>query len=120
MKVLLCLMIYAISLSAQASGGFTKVGNVSTTAFTDPACPNQSTCYYQVTALDSAGFESAPAACSSTQLCVGGNIAVATMPSSGTHTVTLAWTASGTAGVTYNIYRHIGPLPAGGLGATVN
>lgn len=105
---------------AQASAGFTKIGNVSAFTFSDATCPNQSTCYYQVTALDSAGFESAAATCSSTQLCVGGNIAVATMPSSGTHTVTLAWLASGTTGVTYNVYRHIGPLSATAMSATVN
>jgi hypothetical protein len=122
MKSLLICAVFALGTisQAQAASGFTKVGNVTTLTYSDATCPNQSTCYYQVTALDASGFESAPAACASTQLCVGGNIAVAVMPSSGTHTVALAWLASGSTGVTYNVYRHIGPLPASGLGATVN
>jgi len=107
--------------NAQAATGFTKVGNVSTLAYTDATCPNQSTCYYQVTAVDANGFESGPAACAgSPQLCVGGNEAVAVMPSSGTHTVSLGWTASTSTGVTYNVYRHFRPLPASNLAATVN
>lgn len=106
--------------NGQASTGFTKVSNVSTTSFGDTTCPNQSTCYYQVTTLDAQGFESQPASCASTQLCVNGNIAAAIMPSSGTHSVSLLWNASPTTGVTYNIYRHIGPLAASNLSTTVN
>ncbi len=118
--LLVVCFILTCSLQAQAAAGFTKIGNVTTLTYSDATCPLQSTCYYQVTALDSTGFESAPAACASTQLCVGGNEAVAVMPSSGTHTVAIAWVASTTTGVTYNVYRHIGPLPASGMSATVN
>ncbi len=112
--------VLTCSLQAQAAAGFIKIGNVTTLTFSDTTCPLQSTCYYQVTAVDSSNFESIPAACTSTQLCVGGNEAVAVMPSSGTHTVSISWVASTTTGVTYNIYRHIGPLPASGMSATVN
>lgn len=114
------LFLAAGAANAQAGSGFTKLANVSTLTYTDSTCPNQSSCYYQVTTLDSAGFESQPAACASTQLCIGGNTAVVSMPSSGTHTVTLTWTASPSTGVTYNVYQHIGPLPASGLGGKVN
>ena len=120
-KYAILLLLAVTPCFSQAASGFTKIGNSTTTAFTDSTCTNQNTCYYQVTAVDAQGFESVPAPCGATQLCVGGNIAVAIMPSSGTHTVGLAWTASATTGVTgYNVYRHVGPLAAGSLTATVN
>jgi hypothetical protein len=109
--------------SAQASAGFTKIGTATTTTFSDSGtlgCPLQSTCYYQVTSVDANGFESSPAACAATQLCVSGNTAAAIMPSSGTHSVTVNWVASPTTGVTYNVYRHTGPLPGSGVSTTVN
>lgn len=121
---MLCMLLFvvcaALGAQAQAAAGFTKIGNVSTLSFTDTTCPNLSVCYYQVTALDSSGFESAPAACAATTLCLGGNIAVSLMPSSGIHTTALGWIASPSPSATYNVYRHIGPLPATGLTVVVN
>jgi hypothetical protein len=117
--LLLGLLLVPFS-AAQASPGFTKLANVSATTYTDSACPDLTTCFYQVTALDATGHESAGAACSSSALCLGGNQAVAMMPSSGTHTVTLNWAASTSTGVTYNVYVHVGPFPGSGLAATVN
>ena len=116
---LLALML-SVSAQAQASAGFTKIGNTSGLTFTDTSCQNLTTCFYQVTVLDAQGFESAPSTCAATVPCVGGNAAMAIMPSSGTHTVTLTWTASTTTGVTYNVYRHVGPIAASGLNAVVN
>lgn len=117
--VFLFLLVAGIS-SAQATAGFSKIGTSSTTNFNDTTCPNQSTCYYQVTAVDSILAESSPANCGTSSLCLGGNQVVAVMPSSGVHTVALTWTASTSSGVTYNIYRHIGPLPASNLNVVVN
>jgi hypothetical protein len=97
--------------SAQASGGFTLLANVPGTSYADPTCPNQSTCYYQVTAVNAQGQESVPSACRIAQLCLNGNQAIAIMPRTGTHTVNLTWLAGGSAGVTHNIYRRFGPLP---------
>lgn len=116
----LLLLLSALPVYAQASPGFSKIGNVSTLTYTDAGCADQTTCYYQITAVDAAGHESQPAACAINQLCFATNQLVAVMPSSGTHTVVLAWTASPTTGVTYNIYRAVGPLAAGGATATVN
>jgi len=116
----LCFALFSTALVAQAATGFTKIANTSGAAYTDGTCPNQSSCYYQVLAVDAQGFESVPSPCLATQLCVGGNIAVAIMPSSGTHTVALTWTASTTTGVTYNVYRHIGPLSGSNFAAVVN
>lgn len=121
--LLLLLLLVNIGVKAQASAGFTKIGTATTTSFSDSGpltCPLQTTCYYQVTSVDANGFESSPAACATTQLCVGGNTAAAVMPSSGTHSVSIVWVASVTASVTYNVYRHTGPLPASGLSTTVN
>lgn len=112
--------IAPVAVSAQAPTGFVKLANVTTLTYTDSTCPNQTTCYYVVTAVDSIGTESQSAICGTGQLCVNGNEAVAQMPSSGTHTVTLSWTASATGAVTYNVYSHIGPLPAQNFKAVVN
>lgn len=120
LRLAVAIMMLAIPLYAQAGAGFTKIGNATTTTFTDPSCPNLSTCFYQVTSVDSTGHESLPASCSSTALCLGGNQVIAQMPSSGTHVVTLSWTASTTAGVSYNIYQHIGPFPPTNATSTVN
>ena len=122
-RILLAIVVMLLSSAAgfaQAPAGFTKLANTSALTFTDAGCPNLTTCYYVVTAVDSAGFESLPAACATNQLCVNGNIAVAQMPSSGTHTVALTWNASTTTGVTYNAYVHIGPFAPSGIGAKVN
>jgi fibronectin type 3 domain-containing protein len=114
------LFLIATPLKAQAGAGFTKISNVSVLTYADTTCPDLSTCYYQVTALDAQGFESAPAPCSTTVLCQGGNMAVAVMPSSGTHTNTLTWVASTSTAITYNVSRHIGPLAPSNLNAVVN
>src|ERR1700691_506837 len=101
--IVVILLLSAVAAGAQAGAGFTKISNVSVLTYADTTCPDLSTCYYQVTALDSQGFESAPAPCSTTALCQGGNMAVAVMPSSGTHTNTLTWVASTSTAVTYNV-----------------
>jgi hypothetical protein len=119
-RVLLVILTFALIGLAQASNGFTKLANVTTTTYSDASCPNQSTCYYQVTSVDSTGHESSPASCGTTSLCFNGNQSVAIMPSSGVHSVVLTWTASTTTGVSYNVYQHIGPFPASGLNNTVN
>ena len=113
------LLFCATGALAQAPAGFTKLANVSAATYTDATCANQTTCYYVVTAVDATGHESPPSACGPAVLCFGGNQAVAVMPSSGTHTVLLTWTASPTAGVTYNVYEHTGPLTASNLNAVV-
>lgn len=118
--IALAFFFLAPALPAQIPAGFTKLANVSATTYTDATCPDLTTCYYIVTAVDSTGHESSGAGCSATALCLGGNQAVAQMPSSGTHTVALSWTASTTTGVTYNVYSHVGPFPASALNATVN
>jgi len=121
---ILLLSLLAATASAQAApAGFTKIASTAAgvVTYSDASCADQTTCYYYVTAVDPVtGHESPGAACSGTALCFGGNQAVAVMPSSGTHTVAVAWIASLTVGVTYNIYRAVGPLAGSGLSATVN
>lgn len=117
---ILFLTAYPMAARPQAPPGFTKLANVTTLSYTDTACTNQSTCYYVVTAVDSGGFESQPGACNLPQLCVGGTMAVAQMPSSGTHTVVIVWATSSTLTVSYNVYVHRGALPPTNITATVN
>lgn len=126
MKRLLFAVLLALGLSsaasAQAPAGYTKLNTalITATTFTDSGCPNLTSCYYVVTAVDSLGLESQPASCSASQLCVGGNQALAQMPSSGTHTVMVAWVASTSTVSGYNVYVHRGPLPASSVTTTVN
>lgn len=105
---LLFLILPAISAAqGPAPAGFTKLATgISATSFTDTSCPDGTTCYYYVTAVDSIGAES-----------VLSNEAQGSVPSTGTHSVSLTWTASATTGVTYNVYQHVGPLPATNLKA---
>lgn len=107
--LLLLFLSTAAFAKAQSLTGYTNIGNVSVTAFTDSTCPDANTCSYQTTAVDNIGSESSPS-----------NVAIATIPKTGTHTVALTWVASGTSGVTYNVYRHIGPLAPSALSAVVN
>jgi hypothetical protein len=118
--LLLSILFVCSVASGQAPAGFIKLGNVSATTYTDTGCPDLTTCYYIVKAVDSFGFESVAAPCATTALCLGGNQAVAQMPSSGAHSVVLSWTASTTAGVTYNVYVHVGPFAPSSINATVN
>jgi hypothetical protein len=116
------ILFLAAMAHAQAAAGFVKINTapVAGTAYTDASCPDNVSCYYQVTAVDSAGFESKPSTCASTATCVAGTELVVGMPSTGTHTVALNWTASTSTGVSYNVYQHVGPFPASNLGGTVN
>jgi len=124
LAVLFLSLLAVTAVSAQAApAGFTKIASTAAgvVTYSDASCADQTTCYYFVTAVDPVtGHESPGAPCSTSALCFGGNQAVAVMPSSGTHTVAVTWTASTTVGVTYNVYRAVGPLAASGLSATVN
>lgn len=115
-------MLISVAQAQAAPPGFVKLTTTAATAtsYTDSTCANQTTCYYFLTAVDSAGHESPGAPCAGTQLCFGGNQAVAIMPSSGTHTVTLGWTASTSTVVGYAVYKAVGPLAAGNFSAVVN
>jgi fibronectin type 3 domain-containing protein len=121
-RYLLILLLSCVLYAQAAPAGFTKITTTAATAttYTDSTCANQTTCYYFVTAVDAAGHESPGAACGTTQLCFGGNQGVAIMPSSGTHTVAVSWTASTSTVTGYNVYRAVGPLAAGSLAVVVN
>ena len=84
------------------------VSGISATTYTDATAVDGATYGYVVTATDMAGN-----ACSN----VVGNV---TIPSTGTHTVLLNWTASPGSGVTYAVFRAALPTPPSSLAATVN
>jgi hypothetical protein len=116
-----CLSVLCAIGYGQAANGFVKIASgVTATKYTDASCPDQVTCYYEVTAVDSAGFESGPSTCLSTSPCIANVELIVGMPVSGTHTVALTWVASNSTGVSYNVYQHVGPFPASNLGGTVN
>lgn len=105
-----CLTLIIFPLSAQIPNGFTKIAtSINTVTYSDTTCPDKTTCYYYVTATDSTGAESKLS-----------NEGTAVIPDTGTHTVTLNWTASASINVTYNVYQHIGPLAPTGLVVVTN
>jgi len=110
---LLMLFLVVGLTPAQAPSGYTRIAtNVTTTSYTDATCPDGSVCTYAVTAVNAAG-ESAAAISNA-----------ATIPATGTHTVSLTWTAPTTGGAvaSYNVYQSIlaAPGPPSGCKAQVN
>lgn len=100
---------------AQADSGYTLVGTVSTTSFTDSSVVNGKTYQYEVTAFNLGG-ESGP---------LKGN--VVSIPSSGTHSTTSSWNASvvdaqHAAATGYKVYRTeiTIPNPPGAVSTVVN
>jgi hypothetical protein len=103
-------------LYAQAGAGYTKLNTspITTTSFTTGTLIDGATYNFEVTAFNSAG-ESTPM------------IATATVPATGTHTVTLSWVASvvdatHSAPTGYNAYDQqvLIPNPPGAISVTVN
>jgi hypothetical protein len=88
-----------------ASPSVQLTSGISTTSYTDSTPVDNTTYAYIVTAVDFAGF-----ACSNLVLNV-------TIPTTGTHTVALSWTASTTSGVTYSVFR--AQIPSAPVGLTV-
>jgi len=99
----LLLLVCAVSVKAQVPSGFTKIATVTSTTYTDSACPHNAICAYIVTAYNSAG-EGQPS-----------NYAYAKIPASGSHTVVLNWSAnSNTCGgncIPAGYYVYEGPPP---------
>jgi hypothetical protein len=107
--------VYAVSQTTQAqciidtaSPSVQLTSGISTTTYTDSTPVDNTTYAYIVTANDYAGFS-----CSNLLLSI-------TIPTTGTHTVALSWTASTTSGVTYSVFRAQVPLAPTGLSAVVN
>lgn len=116
--LLLTLTVPPWAIWAQATAGYTKIGSVAgnITTYTDTTAADGVSYNYEVTAQNAAGIETIPT-----------NIVPETIPSTGTHSVTLNWIASAvdathSAPASYNIYRQV-ILPAnppGALTGTVN
>jgi hypothetical protein len=96
---------------AQGSTGFVKIATgVAALTYVDASCPAGATCAYEVTAVNPGpGIESLPDPDTTP-------LVECAIPATGTHTCTLTWTASATAGATYNVYQ-ASALPPGGLAA---
>lgn len=96
----------------QGSPGYSKVGSVAGTVlnFTTPALTDGATYQFQVTSQNGSG-ESVPMTTN-----------MVTLPPTGTHTVTVSWSASVVdathdAPTTYNVYQHLNALPNPPTGA---
>jgi len=93
-RAVLVFALFLVLLPAARAQGWMRslATNVTSTAYTDSACPDGATCYYAATAVNSSGVESLPS-----------NVAKAAMPASGSHSVSLSWNASAGAS-SYRIY----------------
>jgi hypothetical protein len=101
--LLLALNCYSFAQATQCTAdtsapSVSLISGLTTTSYIDTTVTDGTVYGYVVTAVDMAG-----STCSNV-------IANATIPSTGTHTVTLSWTASTTVGVTYSVFR--APTPA--------
>lgn len=110
--LLLCGVGSLRQLYAQATAGYTKVNStaVSATTFTTGTLTDGVAYNFEVTGVNSAGIESLPS-----------SIVTLVIPNSGTHTVTLVWTA-GTGDATFNVYDQqvASANPPAALSGTVN
>jgi fibronectin type 3 domain-containing protein len=87
------LLFLVLLPAARAQGSMKSLAtNVTSTGYTDTTCPDGSTCYYAVTAVNSSGAESLPS-----------NVAKAVMPASGSHSASLNWNTSAGAN-SYKVY----------------
>jgi hypothetical protein len=111
MKYLAALLFLSSFAMAQASPCTPPqvpiVSGLTTTTYIDTTVVDNVTYYYTV-----AAFNANESTCS--------NVATAFVPATGTHTVTLNWTASTTSGVTYAVFRAVPPAPPTSLTVTVN
>lgn len=111
--LLLCTGLAPWAIYAQATAGYTKISTtpVATTTFTTGTLTNGAVYNFEVTAVDATNRESIPS-----------NVLTLTIPTSGTHTVTLNWIPSTSAGVNYNVYNQLVPIsnPPGALSGVVN
>jgi hypothetical protein len=116
-------LIFSLILSSSLSYAFSqsvpcnqttavpiKTG-ITLTTYQDSTIVDGNTYYYIVASVDTNGNYSSP--CSN----ISG---AAVVPSTGTHTATLTWTASTTPNVTYAVFRAITPQPPTGLTVVVN
>jgi fibronectin type 3 domain-containing protein len=107
-------VFWAANAFAQAGAGYTKIASTNGLSQIDTSVVDGDVYQYQVTSVNQFG-ESTP---------ITSNVAL--IPATGTHSVTVSWGASATAGVTYNVYRITGAipsppaLPTSGPVATVN
>jgi hypothetical protein len=97
------------AIAPPPGNGWTQLtSGLATTTFTDTTCADASTCFYAVEAVDQFG-----ASLDTTFVSV-------VIPTTGTHTVKVSWTASATPGATYTLFQGPSPSPAAGLAAVVN
>jgi hypothetical protein len=104
---LFCLaLVGLIPLFGQGPSGFTKIAsNVQGLTYTDTTCADGTACTYAITSLNAAGEST-----------TFSPEAVAVVPSTGTHTVTITWNAAvadatHSAATGYNVYQGIVTKP---------
>jgi hypothetical protein len=96
------------AIAAPPGNGWTQIASgLTTPTTTDTTCADGTTCYYAIAAVDQFGTA------------VDMTFVTATIPATGSHTVTLTATASVTPGVTYSFFQGPPPSAPAGLAAAV-
>jgi hypothetical protein len=96
------------AIAAPPGNGWVQLTTgLTTTTYVDSTCVDGTTCYYAVAAVDQFGTA------------VDTTYVTGAIPATGTHTVTLSWTASVTPGVTYSVFQGPPPSLPSGLAAAV-
>ena len=113
--VLLCAVVGLFNVHAQVTinpppgNGWVQIASgLTVLTYVDSTCKDGTTCYYAVESADQFGVG------------LDTTYVTAAIPATGTHTVTLTWTASTTPNVTYTLFQGPPPVPAAGLAAVTN
>lgn len=117
--------LFALAILALLMAGFAQAQTATCTADTTSAGPAiatglTTTTYNDATVVDGAEYGYIVTAVTPWGYACSNQVLDVVIPATGTHSVTLTWVASTTAGVTYSVFRAVPPNAPSTLSTTVN